>query len=130
MSNRRAVVVNAALDAASIVGFAAIGRRNHGEATTLGGIVEVAWPFLAAAAFGWAAGRVWRAPGAVRCGLVVWVVTVVLGMGLRHVVAGRGTAAPFVVVATIFLGLVLVVRRGVVALVARRQDRFVAAPSE
>lgn len=123
MTERRIAALDAVADFVAIVVFAAIGRRSHGEATAVSGVVEVAWPFLAAAAIGWLVGRVWRASGSIRSGVVVWLSTVALGMVLRHTVADRGTALAFVAVTSAFLGLLIVGRRVVVTAVRRRFAR-------
>jgi hypothetical protein len=114
--------VAAALDAGCVLLFVVIGRRSHDEGNVLGGAVATALPFLLALAVGWGVG--WRlrlAPGAMRFGVVAWLTTVVLGMLLRHVVFGRGTAASFVVVATVFLGVCLLGWRGVAIAVRHRR---------
>jgi len=118
MKERR-VAIAAALDAAAIVLFVAIGRRNHDEDPGLGGTFETAAPFLIALAVGWLVARAWRRPFALVTGVVVWAVTIALGMLLRNLVFDRGTAASFIVVATLFTGALLIGWR----LVARRLTR-------
>src|SRR4051794_27245176 len=49
-------------DAACLVLFSAIGRRSHGEALDLAGVLTTLWPFLAGLVVAWLAGRLWRAP--------------------------------------------------------------------
>lgn len=116
------IAVILVLDAAMIVLFAAVGRRNHGEAATLIGVLTTAWPFLAGMTAGWLvvllAFR--RAPRQVRDGIPVWLCTVAVGMTLRSL-TGVGTAFSFVIVATLFLGTTLLGWRGVAALTARRR---------
>ena len=118
MKDRR-VALAAALDAAAIVLFVAIGRRNHDEDPGLGGTFETAAPFLIALVLGWTVAGAWRKPFSLVTGVVVWVVTIVVGMVLRNVVFDRGTAASFVIVATLFTGALLIGWR----LVARRLTR-------
>jgi hypothetical protein len=101
-------VIAAAADVACILVFVALGRDSHGEALDLAGIAGVAAPFLLGLAAGWLAARAWRDPLSPRTGMRIWPVTVVLGMLLRHFAWNRGTAAAFVVVATIFLFVFLV----------------------
>ncbi|MEN9648696.1 MAG: hypothetical protein RLZ17_732, partial [Actinomycetota bacterium] len=48
---------------------------------------------------------------ATKNGVVIWLVTVVLGLLLRNLIFDRGTATPFVIVATVVLGVLLVGRR-------------------
>lgn len=106
------------LDTFVVVLFVAIGRRNHDEDPGIAGLVETGAPFLVGLAVAWLITRAWRAPLALRTGLAIWPITVVVGMLVRRA-AGDGTAASFVVVATVFLGLFLVGWR----LVARRVVR-------
>ncbi|WP_433477512.1 DUF3054 domain-containing protein [Spirillospora sp. CA-142024] len=97
----------AVLDVLCVLVFVAIGRASHEEAASLGGFATTAWPFLSGLAVGWASWRVWRRPEkVVPAGVGVWVTTVALGMVLRAV-SGQGTAGAFVIVASVFLGLVL-----------------------
>ncbi len=118
MKERR-VAIAAALDAAAIVLFVAIGRRNHDQDPGLSGTFETAAPFLIALAVGWIVARAWREPFSLVTGTIVWVVTIVLGMLLRNLVFDRGTAASFIVVATLFTGALLIGWR----LAARRLTR-------
>jgi hypothetical protein len=99
--------VAAALDVASVVVFVAVGRRTHDQDPGLAGVFATAAPFLIALAVGWLLARAWYAPMSLRTGLTVWAVTVVGGMLLRNLVFGDGTAASFVVVATLFTGACL-----------------------
>ena len=104
----RAVVSRAAvLDSVSVLAFVAIGRRNHDEGTGIGAVLSVAAPFLIALAVAWAGSRAWRAPQSLRAGFTVWATTVVVGLALRRLVFDHGIATPFVIVATLFLGVVL-----------------------
>ena len=91
--------------------FVAVGRRNHDESAGISGVVEVALPFLIALISGWLITRAWRSPQALSTGVVIWLVTVVLGLGLRNFLFDRDTATPFIVVATLVLGVLLVGRR-------------------
>jgi FtsH-binding integral membrane protein len=115
----RSARLAAALDVCCVLIFVIIGRASHDKGETLGGITSTAWPFLAGLAAGWAASRAWRRPVALcPAGVIVWLVTVALGMMLR-VVSGQGTAVAFIVVALAFLGLFLLGWRLVRKLVAR-----------
>jgi Protein of unknown function (DUF3054) len=111
--NERRVGVAAALDAAAIVMFAAIGVRNHELDSGLGDVLVIAAPFLIGAGTGWVVARAWDRPFALRTGVIVWVATSVVGMVLRNLVFDRGTAASFVVVATLFTGACLLGWRAV-----------------
>ncbi|MEZ5297189.1 MAG: DUF3054 domain-containing protein [Ilumatobacteraceae bacterium] len=104
----RQIAVAAAIDAIAIVVFAAIGRREHDEGGAVVDVLETAAPFLIGLALAWLIVRAWRHPLSVYVGLAVWPITVLAGMILRNLVFDRGTAAPFVVVATLFIGACLV----------------------
>ncbi|MFC4905881.1 DUF3054 domain-containing protein [Actinomadura gamaensis] len=119
----RNVAGAAVADAACVLVFVAIGRSSHDEAASVTGFLNTAWPFLAGALIGWLVVRAWRRPAAlVPSGVGVWIAAVAGGMLLR-VISGQGTAVAFVIVATLFLGLVLLGWRAVAALVARRGNR-------
>ncbi len=118
--NRR--VAGAALaDIVSIVVFVAIGRRNHDEGEAVDGILTVAAPFLIALVVGWLVARAWTRPTQVETAFIIWPVTVALGMVLRNLVFDRGTALPFIIVATLVLGLFLVGWRMIAAAVMARR---------
>lgn len=96
------------LDVLSVLLFATIGRASHSEGLTVGGVLGVAWPFLAALVVGWSLVRArgdW--PVAVRAAVPVWLVTACLGLGLR-VASGGGFAWSFGVVTLVVLGLFIV----------------------
>lgn len=95
-------------DAVVVLVFAGIGRAAHHEGNPILDALQTAWPFLAGAAVGWLVVRVLsgRLPLRVSTGWPVWLCAVAVGMVLRRVI-GQGTAVPFVVVATVFLGVFL-----------------------
>ena len=104
----RSPVVAAVVDAVLVLVFAGVGRASHAEQNPVVGAVMTALPFLVGGALGWALVR-WRSHRwAVDLGpgLVVWAAAVVVGMLLRAITR-QGTAASFIVVATLFLGVVL-----------------------
>lgn len=87
--------------------FALVGRRSHEEVLSLAGWWTTAWPFLAGVVVGWLLVAALRlSPASLSGGGVVWVSTVGVAMLLRTV-TDAGTAAPFVVVATLTTGLLL-----------------------
>ncbi len=111
-------------DLVSIVGFVALGRRSHDEGSALGGTLEVAAPFVLAAIVAWIVVRAWRDPWAVwSTGVPIWIITVAIGLLLRNIVFDRGTALPFVIVATGVLGLTMVGWRGLAVWRATRSAR-------
>jgi hypothetical protein len=110
----------AALDVASIVVFVAIGRRSHDEdGNAIVGALKVAAPFVIALIVAWIAMRAWRRPDAPAIGVPVWLITVAVGMVLRHFVFDRGTALSFIIVATIALGVFLLGWRLIIGRFAR-----------
>jgi Protein of unknown function (DUF3054) len=112
------------LDVAMVTLFVAVGRRTHDEDPAISGLIETAAPFLIGLGVGWLVARAWRHPASVRTGLVIWAVTVVAGMVLRHTVFDEGTATSFVIVASAFLGATIVGwRLAVAGFDARRRRR-------
>lgn len=98
-----------AADVVSIVLFTALGRRSHDEGgNAVTGALGVAAPFLLALVVGWLVARAWKSPTAAPTGMVIWAVTVALGMVLRHFAWDRGTATAFIIVASCFTLLFLV----------------------
>lgn len=122
-----AAALAAVADLVAIIVFVAIGRRNHDEAGTVGGFLTTLWPFLVGALVGWGvaaltSGRRFAPCSMVPAGVVVWISTVVVGMILRAL-SGQGTAASFIVVASVATGVLLLGWRGVAALAVRRSRR-------
>ena len=120
------------VDAVLVLVFAAIGRASHQEDPA--GFLLTAWPFLVALLLGHAAALLLparpRRPWSLPWGAVVWVVTVVVGMLLR-LLSGDTAEVPFVIVATLVLGVFLLGWRGLAALVRRRRGhRETAAETE
>ena len=113
--------VAALLDVALVVVFAAVGRASHAESNPVVGALATAWPFLVGTAVGWVVVRVLRGrwPVDVGPGVTVWFSTVVFGMLLRHA-TGAGTAASFVVVASVVLAVFLLGWRALAAFLAGR----------
>ena len=111
MNKARQIVFALSLDIFSVLLFVAVGRRNHDESAGISGVVEVALPFLIALISGWLVTRAWRSPQALSTGVVIWLITVVLGLALRNFLFDRGTATPFIIVATLVLGALIAARR-------------------
>ena len=117
--NRRTVIA-ALADIVAIVVFVAIGRSNHKEGETVDAIFTVAAPFLIALAVGWIAARAWTRPMQVETAFIIWPITVAVGMVLRNLVFDRGTALPFIIVATVVIGVFIVGWRMLAAIAERR----------
>ena len=120
MSNRVPTAVG--FDVFVVVAFVAIGRRNHDENPGALGLLETAAPFVIGLALAWIAARAWREPYHPGAGATIWIVTVIVGMLARKFVFGEGTAASFVVVATIFLGAFLNGWRVIARSIAKRHQ--------
>lgn len=104
----RLAAAAAIADAVLILVFAAIGRDAHQRGDVVAGVLLTAWPFLAGAALGWLAARAWRNPLSVRrTGLAVWIGALAGGMVLR-LLTGQTVVLPFIIVALLSLGLLLV----------------------
>lgn len=112
------------LDAVLVLVFAVIGRASHDEDPL--GFLLTAWPFLVALLVGHLVAALLparpRRPWSPAWGAVVWLVTVAGGLLLR-VAAGDTAQVPFIIVATLVLGVLLVGWRVVAALVRRRGAR-------
>jgi hypothetical protein len=116
-------------DACCVLAFVAIGRHAHGHGDSIAGIWYTAWPFLAGLAIGLVVVRAWRRPLALRpAGLGAWLGAAWAGMAIR-VMAGQGTAAAFIAVATAFLALFLLGWR-VLAVTARHFSHTRLASSQ
>jgi hypothetical protein len=100
-----------AVDVLLVGVFAVVGRLSHYGTLTAGGWWTTAWPFLAGTLLAWGVLVLTRRdPAATGSGVIVWAGALVGGMLLRHA-SGQGTAASFVVVATLVLGALLVLPR-------------------
>jgi Protein of unknown function (DUF3054) len=116
------IALGLALDATLICLFAAIGRSRHGETGALLAVATTAWPFLAGMAAGWLVCLVAfrRVPLTVGDGIPVWICAVAIGMLVRSL-THAGTAFSFIIVATIFLGAMLLGWRAVAAFMTRQR---------
>ena len=112
----------ATVDLVCVLVFALVGRRSHAEGSDLLGVLETAWPFLTGAVVGLIAVRAWRGAESLRAGVVVWLGTVVLGVGLR-LVSGDTAQPAFVLVTTLTLGVLLLGWRSLLRLVRRARTR-------
>lgn len=105
---RRAATLRLLLDVVCVIIFVIVGRRNHDESADAGGTLRTAAPFLIALIGAWIGAKAWRAPRALTTGVVLWIVTVAVGLGIRRYAFGDGIATPFIIVATLVLGSLIV----------------------
>ncbi|WAC67211.1 DUF3054 domain-containing protein [Agrococcus sp. SL85] len=120
----RDLVLALVADVAVVLLFAAVGLASHndGEVSSWG-VTMVALPFLVGLAIAWLVTLAWRAPlAAVRTGLPVWAITLVLGLVGRFLL-GEGIALPFVIVATLTLLVLLVGWRLLAGSLRRARER-------
>lgn len=115
-----------ATDTALIVLFIFIGTRNHDTNTDTAGVFSTAAPFLIGLIVSWCALRVWKAPNKVANGVGIWLITIVIGMLLRHFAFDRGIAGAFIVVATIFNAFTLVGWRFIAEQIADRRSSSIS----
>jgi len=108
------------VDAVLVLVFALIGRASHNEDP--GGFLLTAWPFLVALVIGhllaWLVPARPRRPWSIGWGVIAWVVTVAGGMLLR-IATGDTAETPFIIVASIVVGVFLLGWRLVAMLVRR-----------
>jgi hypothetical protein len=117
----RLVTAAAVSDIVLILLFAAIGRDAHQRGDVVAGVLLTAWPFLAGTAAGWLATRAWRDPFSVRrSGLGVWLGSLMGGMLLRAA-TGQTVVLPFIIVALLSLGVLLLGYRLLLAAIRRRR---------
>ncbi|MDQ0726375.1 DUF3054 domain-containing protein [Microbacterium sp. W4I20] len=110
------------VDALFVLVFAAIGRASHDEDPA--GFLLTAWPFLVGLLLGHLLAALLpgrpRRPWSLAWGAVVWVVTVAAGLLVR-VLSGDTAELPFIIVATLVLGVFLLGWRALAALLRRRR---------
>ena len=99
----RARLTTLGYDAASVLALVVVGTRNHDTDTGVVAVIGVGVPFWIALAVVSTLPLVGNDPRSTRAATTVWVGTVALGMVLRNLVFDRGTATPFVIVASLFL---------------------------
>ena len=109
-------------DIIAVLVFAVLARAAHGG-LGLAQIADTFWPFAIGALVGTGIATVAlrSAGGAIRYGVIVWLVTVLTGLAIW---AARHAAVPhisFIIVATTMSGLLLLGWRAVGMLVARRR---------
>lgn len=94
-------------DVICVLALVVIGTRNHDTDTGVGGVLYVGAPFWIALVVGWVITRAYKNATATSVGVFIWIIAVALGMVLRNLVFDRGTAAAFIVVASVFLGIAM-----------------------
>jgi len=111
------------VDTFSVVLFVAVGRREHERDSAIAGLIDTAAPFLIGLALAWVVLRAWNRPTDWRTGIGIWAITLVVGMLVRGLVFGDGTATSFVIVAALFLALFLIGWRVAFGVIDRRATR-------
>jgi hypothetical protein len=101
-----------AFDILCVMALVIIGTRNHDTDTGFSGVLYVAAPFVIAVT---AIHLLFALRQRELTVVWPWVGTVAIGMLLRNLVFDRGTALPFVIVATIFLGATMYGWRAIAA---------------
>lgn len=106
----------------AVCGFVLIGRASHHESDALAGFLATVWPFLAGLLVGWLVSRAWTRPQQPwPAGVICWIVTVVVGLGLRGLTGG-GLAWTFLIVTAVVLAVFLIGWRVVVGWVRARRS--------
>lgn len=90
-------------DAFCVLALVIVGTRNHDSADSFVDVLVVGVPFWIALALAWVLPGPRRDPFATSTAATVWIPTLAVGMALRNLVFDRGTALPFVIVASLFL---------------------------
>jgi len=111
-----------AIDVLALLIFVAVGRRNHDEAASISGVLGTAAPFLIALVASWPISRSWVKPFERRSIILTWLLTVIVGLALRRVVFDDGIATPFIIVATITLGVLIALGRVLVKRLSRSRS--------
>lgn len=107
------------LDVLVVIAFVLIGRATHEEGLASLGTLHALWPFLVAVVVAWIALTPLHLPlPGIRAGVLIWIVTLFGGMGLRAL-SGQGTALPFLIVATLVLAAGLLGWRAIGILLGR-----------
>ncbi len=128
MDAERATMPRAAtilIDAVLVVAFCLLGRLSHDEGIfgDPAGTLQMIWPFLVALLLAHGVLVLRRAPAErMLPGVMIWVLTVVIGLLLR-VLSTQGTAVAFVIVAVLVLAAFLLGWRLIGVLVRRSRGR-------
>lgn len=98
-STPRQIALAASLDLATIVVFVILGRRTHDSGGTLTATITTLAPFVIGLAVAWMATRAWRSPERPLTGVIIWAITIVVGLVARVTVFDRTAATAFIIVA-------------------------------
>ncbi|MGL3807140.1 DUF3054 domain-containing protein [Paeniglutamicibacter sp. R2-26] len=121
MTSRKTWIAYFAIDVVLVLLFALSGRQSHEHSLTVLGVLQTAAPFLISLTILTLLSRPWTNHSRLwPTGVLVWLGTVALGLSFR-VLFGGTAAVPFIIVATIVLGVFLLGRRVVTTLIERRR---------
>ena len=117
----RSTVVVLGFDVLVVVTFVIFGRDTHDSPFDIAESTRIAAPFMAGLGIGWLIPQVRASAWRVLNGVIVGLITVVVGVTLRSVVFGDGITGAFPAVAAAYLiGMMSVYR---VALAVRSRQR-------
>lgn len=123
MGNSRGRAWPLAVDIVLIVLFAALGRRSHELGLDVTGILFTAAPFLIAWGVGAIITRAWKTwRNLWPSGVIIWIITVAGGLGLRVTIFDETAAISFQMVTATVLGFFLLGRRCISALIRRKSS--------
>lgn len=121
MTSRKTWIAYFAIDVVLVLLFALSGRQSHEHSLTVLGVLQTAAPFLISLTILTMLSRPWANHSRLwPTGVLVWLGTVALGLSFR-VLFGGTAAVPFIIVATIVLGVFLLGRRVITTLIERRR---------
>lgn len=115
-------IAGLAADVVLVMLFAVLGNRSHASGLTVPDVWSTAWPFLLGLGLSWLLAFSWGNPHRIwPTGVFVVLGTVGLGMVFREVFTDGGVQVSFVAVALGAITLLLLTRRALFGLLARRR---------
>nr|WP_120491620.1 DUF3054 domain-containing protein [Corynebacterium lactis] len=111
------------IDTIAIIIFAVLARLAHNtpaDPFTFGNIADTFWPFFIGVIIGTVLIAKQANPRAVKAGVVVWVATVVAGLGIWAILHGAVPHWSFILVASVMSAILLLGWRGAAGAAARK----------